>query len=279
MPARQQRALRAGMAISIDTSVAATHDCGTAAKVAHKCRAFGQVRTVHLRRFWADPHVNWAVSGPEIAPRWSLRRPDCISTVEKHSEHDRHCMHMETVVAGHIQVVIRLTVGFILIVSALTKLRSLPAFVEGVLDYRVLPPTIARPFGWFLPFVELGTAVFLLTDALPLLAGGLTLLLLISFALALAINAGRGRAIPCYCFGADQQHRIGWHTLVRDVVLLPPAGWLLWAAVSGTTQPMPPSLFPRLSVLAIAMLGALVYRLTVESLDLFFANPLSQRNY
>ncbi len=185
-------------------------------------------------------------------------------------------MHMETEVAGHSQIVIRLMIGFILLVSALTKLRSLPAFVEGVLDYRVLPPTIARPFGWFLPFVELGTAVLLLADVLPLLAGGLTLSLLVSFALALAINAGRGRAIPCYCFGANQQHRIGWQTLVRDVVLLPPASWLLWAAVSGTSQPMPQSLFPRLSILGIAMLGALVYGLTIESLDLFFASPFSQ---
>lgn len=168
---------------------------------------------------------------------------------------------------AEINLIIRLSLGFIFLGSALTKLRHPAAFVQAVLGYRILPSTAARAFGWLLPLAELGTAVLLLIGSLQLVAAVLTLLLLLSFAIALSINIVRGRAVPCHCFGAASTSRIGWHSLVRDVLLFPFAAWLLWFAVNDYVT-LSPSVSLFAPIVCIASLAALSYVLMVEMLDL-----------
>ena len=46
------------------------------------------------------------------------------------------------------------------------------------------------------------------------------LLMLLSFAVAVSIVMVRGQNLSCSCFGLLYQERVGWHTLVRDVMLI-----------------------------------------------------------
>ncbi|MGI8915237.1 MAG: MauE/DoxX family redox-associated membrane protein [Chloroflexota bacterium] len=167
-----------------------------------------------------------------------------------------------------VQLVLRLTLGLVFLVSALTKLRDPSAFVRGVLDYQVLPRPLARVYGWLLPLIELSTALLLLSGFFLAVGAGLTVLMVVSFTVAIVINAARGRAPACHCFGESQVSRVGWHTLVRDLLLLAPAIWL-WRAgdVAGLGEAL--DWVRLLPAIGIAVVVALSYALVVESLELF----------
>ncbi len=165
------------------------------------------------------------------------------------------------------QLVLRLVLGLIFLFSALAKLRAPAAFVQGVLDYHVLPAPLARIYGRLLPFVELGTALLFLSGFFLAVGAGLVVLMLVSFAIAIAINAQRGRAVACHCFGEDSASSVGWHTLVRDLVLLLPGCWLLWTTTRAAL-PAPLAASSIVPAIGIAVLLALSYALFVESLEL-----------
>jgi len=116
--------------------------------------------------------------------------------------------------------VLRFVLGITLAVAGMGKIQNLSAFVQGVLQYQVLPVSLARWYGRLLPFVEIGTGAFLLLGMwLPLVAI-MSAAMFLSFAIAVTINLFRKREMPCYCFGADSSDKMGWHTLIRILLLL-----------------------------------------------------------
>src|SRR5260370_17383027 len=114
----------------------------------------------------------------------------------------------------------RLYLGLLLPLSAGRKLRRPSAFVEGVVDYRILPEGSARILGATLPWVELAIAVALLTGFALTVAGLAAASLLCVFVLAVVINLRRGRIITCNCYGVAGTAVIGWGTVGRNAVLL-----------------------------------------------------------
>lgn len=139
--------------------------------------------------------------------------------------------------ATQVQLVLRLALGLIFLVSALSKLHDPATFVQGVLEYRVLPAPLARAYGRLLPFVELGTALLFLSGVFLPIAAGLAVLMLSSFAIAVAVVVRQGREIGCHCFGQASTDRVGWHTLGRDLLLLLPSAWLLRGMATGGMVP------------------------------------------
>jgi uncharacterized membrane protein YphA (DoxX/SURF4 family) len=171
--------------------------------------------------------------------------------------------------ATQVQLVLRLALGLIFFVSAVAKLRDPAAFVQGVLEYRVLPRRLAQLYGRLLPFAEIGTALLLLSGFFLAVAAALAVLMLASFATAVAVVTLQGREIGCHCFGQSASDRVGWHTLVRDLLLLLPAAWLLWGAAP---RGMAPADWPNngldAATVVLAVLLALGYWLVAEALDL-----------
>ncbi|NOK58401.1 MAG: DoxX family membrane protein [Chloroflexi bacterium AL-W] len=97
--------------------------------------------------------------------------------------------------------VVRWYLGICFLTSALGKLTDLTSFVQGTLDYRVLPGSVAKMFALALPWLELGLTALLLTGiALPV-AGWVLAGLLGCFIVAVTMNLRRGRAIACNCHG------------------------------------------------------------------------------
>jgi hypothetical protein len=124
-------------------------------------------------------------------------------------------------------------VGGVLLVSALAKLRSPKAFLLVVMEYRVLPLSLVRPFAWIVPPTELLCALLLLSGSLVSLAAGLAVLLFLSFIVAISINIVRGRELDCNCFGAARRRRGGWQALIEDVALLGFAVAVLTLTIGG----------------------------------------------
>ncbi len=177
---------------------------------------------------------------------------------------------MASSTVDQVQLVLRLTLGLIFLVSALAKLRDPAAFVQGVLEYRVLPGRLARVYGQLLPFIELGTALLLFSGYFQAAAGGLAVLMLISFAIAVAIVSIQGREIGCHCFGQSSTGRVGWHTLARDLLLLAPALWLLASAagVEGKRVAWAPGdVGANIAAVMLAVLIGLAYWLVAESIE------------
>jgi uncharacterized membrane protein YphA (DoxX/SURF4 family) len=152
----------------------------------------------------------------------------------------------------------RLSLGGILLAAGASKLTDRAGFVQSVLDFRALPPPLARLYGWWLPFLELGAAGLLLAGiALPA-AAALAMLLLASFVVAAAIALVRGQQLDCHCLGTVSGSRVGRYPLARGVVLLVVAG----ALVSGSSTT--PVLDQLLLAAATAALVVLADALVVE---------------
>ncbi len=115
---------------------------------------------------------------------------------------------------------VRLSVGFIFLVSALTKLAAPRLFVDNVLNYRLLPALAAKPYAFALPPLELAAALLLFTGFFVRWASLTVIVLLSSFILAVAVAIRRGYHLECGCFGLLYREPVGVSTIGRDVVLL-----------------------------------------------------------
>jgi uncharacterized membrane protein YphA (DoxX/SURF4 family) len=118
-------------------------------------------------------------------------------------------------------LVARLCLALVFIASSVAKLSSLPAFIQGVRSYQLLPPVVAPGFAWLLLLLEL---IFGVTVGLGPMARVSALglgLLTCMFMAAVGINLARGSQIACSCFGAGEaDDKIGASTIVRQVSIL-----------------------------------------------------------
>lgn len=176
-----------------------------------------------------------------------------------------------------LQLVLRLALALVFFASAGAKLREPAAFVRGVRDYQVLPRKLTWLYAWSLPYVEIITAVLLVTGLLPVVATGIAVLLLGSFAIAIAIVTIRGQELDCHCFGTASGTRVGWHTFTRDLLLLAPASWLLASFVTGSARSWPQESLGRYGMtFVLATLLALTYWFVTATLDLIATIKVSR---
>ncbi len=124
---------------------------------------------------------------------------------------------MET---SDLENVLRCVVGITIFTAGIAKIKSPSRFVQGVLDYQVLPPVFARLYGYILPFAEICTGIFLAVGIWVGLTALIADVMFVSFAIAVAINLWRKRKMPCFCFGTDMSDDMGGHTLARIFLLM-----------------------------------------------------------
>jgi len=117
-------------------------------------------------------------------------------------------------------LVVQLALGTVFVLSAAGKLRDPKSFARGVVDYRILPPPLAYSLGFLLIGLEAWLAIAHLTGWLLAVAVPVGLGTLASFAAAVGVNLGRGRALPCYCFGARSGETISLRTMARVLFLV-----------------------------------------------------------
>jgi len=129
-------------------------------------------------------------------------------------------------------LVARLFLGGLFLSSALGKLANWRGFVQGTLDYRLLPERAARTLAALLPWLEIALASALLLGVALSVAGLAASLLLICFTIAVIANLRRGREVACSCYGIIGTKTIGWGTVARNFLLLLPAALLAGLASS-----------------------------------------------
>ena len=120
----------------------------------------------------------------------------------------------------HVQLLLRLTLGGLLLLAAITKLTDRAAFQTAVAEYKLLPHTLERPFAAALPVVELTLGVLLLAGLGTAIAAWVAVPVFLTFSIAIGVNMARGRELDCHCFGSVQSEPIGWPALIRSSALV-----------------------------------------------------------
>ena len=129
-----------------------------------------------------------------------------------------------------LEKVCRLGLGGLFIYSAWVKIEDPGMFADSVGKYEVLPESLVGLFSLVMPMLELVAGIALvftkwMREAALLISGMLAL-----FMVALAQALARGLEISCGCFGVPS---VGGRqeivlALVRDMVLIVPAIWLMF---------------------------------------------------
>lgn len=164
---------------------------------------------------------------------------------------------------------LRFLLAWVFLAASLSKLVSWAEFRAAVAAYHLLPERLVSVVGSLVPPLELACGLALLLGAGLPLAGLVSGVLLVAFAVAIAMNLIRGRDIECGCGGPGARRRISWPLVARNVVLAafgfllaatpPTAGtvagipWPARAAVTPSTATPPLIIGSVLAVLAAAV--------------------------
>jgi len=119
----------------------------------------------------------------------------------------------------HVQLLLRLVLGGLLVFAGATKLPDRVAFRNAIAEYELLPQRIEAPIAALLPIVEITLGVFLLLGLGTAVAAGLAIPLFAGFAAAIGTNLVRGRHFDCHCFGSVQSEQIGAPAFLRAAAL------------------------------------------------------------
>jgi uncharacterized membrane protein YphA (DoxX/SURF4 family) len=109
---------------------------------------------------------------------------------------------------------------------------SSDALQLAVRQYQILPHALADVFGSVQPFLELALGLLAILGLGTRLAAGLSALLLLAYIGGIISLGARGIAINCGCGGIASTAAAG-HTrytldVLRDILYLIPAAWLIW---------------------------------------------------
>jgi hypothetical protein len=132
----------------------------------------------------------------------------------------------------------RIVVATMLGVSAYWKIIRPGAFLEAVVEYQLVPFSLALVVASWLPWLELVVALALTTRWYRG-AAMIALVLGVTFVLAQSSVLVRGLSVPCGCFGPTDE-RVGALSLIRSMLFLVGA-WLAfrsrdWWAVADRTR-------------------------------------------
>ena len=124
-------------------------------------------------------------------------------------------------------LLLRVVLAGVLVWAGAQKARNPQLFALDLEAYRLLPPALILPIAYYLPWLEILTALALLIPRLRRSALWLAAILLTVFSLMLALAWSRGLQINCGCFGAAGGGATDFLLAIgRNALLLVAAGWL-----------------------------------------------------
>jgi uncharacterized membrane protein YphA (DoxX/SURF4 family) len=131
-----------------------------------------------------------------------------------------------------ISLVARLALGAMWLYYCLPKLGSPEVNAASVRNFQILPGGLVNTFAYAQPYVELALGLLVIAGLGTRLVAALSALLLLVYIGGIASLGARGIHITCGCGGAGSAVAAGQtrYTLdiLRDVLYLVPAVWLLW---------------------------------------------------
>lgn len=115
---------------------------------------------------------------------------------------------------------VRLVLGGLFLFAAVIKLQDPQAFATAIKAFRLLPTDVIVWPAFIIPWMELVLAVALVAGLWSRSAALGLALLLIAFGGAMVSVMARGLDVECGCFGRFFGQKVGWESLVRNVVFL-----------------------------------------------------------
>ncbi len=111
-------------------------------------------------------------------------------------------------------------IAFILFATAVGKFLDVPGFARVLGTYRAFPGALLVPLAVLIPAAELALAVWLAVGRRPFGAAVAALAAHLAYAAWSASAILRGLHLAnCGCFGVFLPRRLGWSTVVEDLVL------------------------------------------------------------
>ena len=96
---------------------------------------------------------------------------------------------------------LRLALGGILLAASVSKLQQQAEFINVVINYGVLPDSLARAYGLVIPWAELFIGCSLILGIFPRFSAAVTIPLVISFVVASSYALVNPISSSCGCFG------------------------------------------------------------------------------
>ena len=123
-------------------------------------------------------------------------------------------------------LIVRLVLAAVFGVAGVGKLADREGSRRAMVGFGV-PESLAIPFAWGLPIVEIVIALALipLDTAWGGAIGAMSLLFL--FAVAIGVNLARGNSPNCHCFGQLRSEPVSWSLVARNVALAAVAGLIV----------------------------------------------------
>lgn len=116
--------------------------------------------------------------------------------------------------------VLKVIFFLIFLISSVPKLANIKKFVDGVIEYRVVPRKLSVMYGYTLPVIELFASILIIFHASSFYGFMMTLLLLISFLIADIMVIKSKRVVTCSCFGNFLESQVDIFSLYRNGVLI-----------------------------------------------------------
>lgn len=117
--------------------------------------------------------------------------------------------------------VLRIILGCIFIYSASWKIQNPQGFLQVVLQYQMVPGTVAGLVAVIVPWVEIVCGFLLILNVFVPQAIYLLVISLCVFTGAQLTALCKGLSIDCGCFSVlGYAPKVGWQTLLRNIVLL-----------------------------------------------------------
>ncbi len=123
--------------------------------------------------------------------------------------------------------IVRLTVAGVFLWAGGQKARHPQLFALDLEAYRLLPTGLIVPIAYYVPWLEIMTALALFVPALRRAAIVMAMAMLVIFTLMLTVAWARGLQINCGCFGAAGHDATDFRIAVlRNLLLIGGSVWL-----------------------------------------------------
>ena len=134
---------------------------------------------------------------------------------------DKLLVDMKNILSSkYILLLSRLILGMVFIAASVEKIVLPEIFAINVQAYQILPLSIVNLVALIIPWMELLCGVFLVSGTFVRSSSFLLSVLLSLFIIMLVSAIMRGLIIDCGCFGALNDSKVGWLSVIEDIGLL-----------------------------------------------------------